>query len=257
MPTHTPRPTRRHVMQGAAALGALCVLPYAARAAGHSGDTFETPGGDVTVFPVSHASFVMQTPAGVIYNDPVGAAEDYADFPPPDLILVTHEHGDHYAPDVLEALMGPETVLVTNPAVQGMMPESLASRATVLANGESADWNGVAIDAIPAYNLTEDRLQYHPEGRDNGYVVKLEGFTVYIAGDTEDIPEMRALSGIDLAFVPMNLPYTMDTAQAADAVAEFAPAHVYPYHYRGQEPADFAERLGDTAVEVHMGPWYG
>ena len=252
--------TRRHFLTTAALAGTVTLLPYRLRAEGHAADTFATPSGDVTIHPVSHASFVMETPLGTIHVDPVGGAELYADLPPPDLILITHEHGDHFNADTLTALMAGGPALITNPAVAGMLPDGMAATA-VLANGEASDWNGVTIDAIPAYNITEDRLNFHPQGRDNGYVITLPGFRVYVSGDTEDIPEMRALENIDLAFVCMNLPFTMDASAAASAVNDFAPTYVYPYHYRGrdngtQDPAEFAGMLND-GIEARMGGWYG
>ena len=253
--------TRRHFLAGtAAAAGVITILPYAARAASHSNDVFMAGGGDIKVHPVSHASFVMETPAGTIYSDPVGEASAYADFPAPDLILVTHEHGDHYKPETLAALAGDNTRIITNPAVFGMLPDDLKAKASAIANGGSTEFNGVKIDAIPAYNMTEERKKFHPQGRDNGYVLTFDGFRVYISGDTEDIPEMRALENIDLAFVCMNLPFTMDAKAAASAVAEFKPKYVYPYHYRGrdggtQDPAEFAKMVGDAA-QVRMGDWY-
>lgn len=251
--------TRRTFLATAAAAGTITVLPFAARAAQHAGDSFDTGMGPVTVHPVSHASFVMETPAGTIYVDPVGSAAQYSDFPAADLILITHEHGDHYNAETLQALMGEDTTLITNPAVSEMLPEGLSAD-TVLANGEQTTWQDVTIDAIPAYNITEGRTDFHPEGRDNGYVLTMGDFRVYISGDTEDIPEMRALEDIDLAFVSMNLPFTMDAESAASAVQEFAPTYVYPYHYRGrdggtQDPEAFAEMVGD-ASEVMMGEWY-
>lgn len=249
---------RRTFLVTAAAGSAITVLPFGALADAHAGNRFESDGGEVTVHPVSHASFVMQTPAGVIYADPVGDPAQYGDFPAPDLILITHEHGDHYNADTLRALMGEGTHLITNPAVADMLPDDM--EAEVMANGDGTAWNDVTIDAIPAHNTTEDRLQFHPPGRDNGYVLTLAGFRVYISGDTEDIPEMRALEDIDVAFVCMNLPFTMDAEAAASAVREFAPAYVYPYHYRGrdggtQDPEDFAEMVAD-ASEVLIGDWY-
>lgn len=242
----------------AAATGTVTILPYSALAQSGTGNRFETPGGTITVHPVSHASFVMETQAGVIYADPVGGAAAYDDLPRADLILITHEHGDHFDADTLSALKGANTHLITNPAVAGMLPEGMQSE--VLANGDSTVWNGIGIEAIPAYNTTEERRNFHPQGRDNGYVLGLEGLRTYISGDTEDIPEMRALTGIDLAFVCMNLPFTMDVNQAASAVKEFTPAYVYPYHYRGrdggtQDPAEFAALVGDAA-EVKLGDWY-
>lgn len=243
-----------------AGTAASVILPFAARAA-TDGDVFEAADGDVTVHPVSHASFAMNTPVAGIYVDPVGGGEAYADLPAPDLILVTHQHGDHYDADTLTAIAGDETSLIVNPAVMEMLPEDMKSRATSIANGESADYEGLSVDAIPAYNTTPERRQFHPEGRDNGYVLGFDGLRVYISGDTEDIPEMRALEGIDLAFVCMNLPFTTTSDAAASAVAEFQPKVVYPYHYRGrdggtQNPEAFAKAVGDAA-EVKMGAWYG
>ncbi len=250
---------RTFLASAAAAAGTITVLPYAARAQDNGSDSFDTGMGPLTVHPVSHASFVMETPAGVIYVDPVGEASQYEDFPAADLILITHEHGDHYNAETLEALMGGDTHLLTNPAVAEMLPEGLEAD-EVLANGDSTTWNEIGIDAIPAYNTTEGRTNFHPEGRDNGYVLTMGDFRVYISGDTEDIPEMRALEDIDLAFLCMNLPFTMTAEQAADAVAEFQPAYVYPYHYRGrdggtQDPEHFAELVGE-ATQVKMGDWY-
>ena len=253
--------TRRHFLAtSAAAAGAITILPYAARAAAHASDMFETAAGPIKVHPVAHASFVMETPVGTIYADPVGEAAQYADFPDADLILITHEHGDHYNADTLAALVKENTQIITNPAVFDMLAEGVKANANAVANGASASFKELKVDAIPAYNTTEERKNFHPQGRDNGYVLNFDGFRVYISGDTEDVPEMRALTDIDLAFVCMNLPFTMDANAAASAVSEFAPTYVYPYHYRGrdggtQDPADFAKMLsGDT--EVRMGDWY-
>lgn len=256
-------PNRRQFLATSAALGAVTMfLPFEVRAAAHaSGDVFKTDAGDVTIHPVSHASFVMETPKGVIYVDPVGEASAYEGFPAAQAIVITHEHGDHFNAETLAALVGAETVLLTNPAVYEKLSDEMKAKATKLANGESGEVLGVAIDAIPAYNISEERLNFHPKGRDNGYVMDIEGFRVYISGDTEDIPEMRALENIDLAFVCMNLPFTMDAKAAASAVAEFGPKFVYPYHYRGrdngtQDPQEFADLLNDE-IEVKMGGWYG
>ncbi|ETX28002.1 MBL fold metallo-hydrolase [Roseivivax isoporae] len=251
--------TRRTFLATAsAAAGVTAILPFAALAQEGANNSFETPGGTITVHPVSHASFVMETPAGVIHVDPVGGAEAYGDLPAPDLILITHEHGDHYEVDTLTALMGENTHLIVNPAVADMLPEEL-SGAESIGNGDTTDWEGVGIEAIPAYNTTEGRQDFHPEGRDNGYVLSFEGFRVYISGDTEDTPEVRALENIDLAFVCMNLPFTMDATQAAAAVNAFSPTYVYPYHFRGrdggtQDPQEFASMV--EGAEVLTPDWY-
>jgi L-ascorbate metabolism protein UlaG (beta-lactamase superfamily) len=236
------------------------MLPYAAQAAAHGGNTFPVKGGDIIVHPVDHASFVMETPIGVIYNDPVGDAANYAGFATPDLVLITHEHGDHYNADTLAAVVGENTQIITNPAVYEMLPEALKAKASMVANGETAMFKNLSIEAIPAYNTTPDRQKFHPMGRDNGYVLNLPDFRVYISGDTEGTPEMRVLKDIDLAFVCMNLPFTMDAEAAAAAVSEFKPSFVYPYHFRGrdggtQDPAEFAKMVA-TGTEVKIAGWY-
>lgn len=254
-------PMNRRLFLAAAASSTVTILPYAARAAAHAGDVFKTPAGDITIHPLSHASFVMETPMGTILVDPVGDPAQYADFGKPDLILITHHHGDHYNADTLAAIKGGATQIIANPEVYGKMPADLQAMTREVGNGDNASYGALGVDAIPAYNTTEGREKYHPQGRDNGYVLSFDGFRVYISGDTEDIPEMRALENIDLAFVCMNLPFTMDAAAAADAVADFKPTYVYPYHYRGkdggtQDPAEFAREVGDEA-EVKLANWYG
>jgi len=254
--------TRRKTLQfgatGLAALGATIIMPFSARAQESQGDSYDSDSGKITISPIAHASFVMTVPGLVIYADPVGGAAAFEGHPPADLILVTHEHGDHFEPDTLTALAGEQTRLITNPSVFDKLPDALKAKATSIGNGENTTVGEIGIEAIPAYNTTQDRLQYHPKGRDNGYILSVDGRRVYIAGDTEDIPEMRALTGIDIAFVPMNLPYTMDVDQAASAVAEFAPKVVYPYHYRGSDPEAFATKVAEAGGEIKVvqGPWY-
>lgn len=237
------------------------VLPFVARADGHAGDnSFETSSGMIKVHPIGHASVILETPIGVLYIDPVGDPATYADKPAADAILITHHHGDHFNADTLAAVAGDATPLFTNPEVFSKLASNLAPNATQLGNGDSSQFNDMRIDAIPAYNLTKERMKFHPKGRDNGYVLSIGDFRIYISGDTEDIPEMRALKDIDLAFVCMNLPFTMDVQAAADAVQGFMPKNVYPYHYRGrdggtQDPEAFAALVSD-AVNVKLGDWY-
>ncbi|SFG51478.1 L-ascorbate metabolism protein UlaG, beta-lactamase superfamily [Palleronia marisminoris] len=260
--------TRRSFLATGATLGAMTCLPLAAFAqdAGTQDGgarTFETEAGPLTVHPISHASLVMETPSGVIYVDPVGGASNYEGLPEPDLILVTHEHGDHYDAETLQALAVGKTQLLTNPAVYDMLPAELQAKAQQVGNGETIDVSGLMIEAVPAYNITEGRQDFHPEGRDNGYVFEIGGRRIYISGDTEGTDEMRALEDIFLAFVSMNLPFTMDVEQAADAIAAFAPTYVYPYHYRGrdggtQDPQELVDLLAETdaETEVLVGDWY-
>ena len=246
---------RRTILAGVAAWGTVTFLPYAARAETHASDVFPSQNGVVEVSPISHASFVLKTPFGVIFNDPVGDPSAYLGFPTPDLILITHEHGDHFNLGTLLAVVGPKTSLVTNPAVFAKLPAKLQAQATMIGNRETHETMGIGIEAIPVYNLTVGRRKFHPRGRDNGYILTVDGLRIYISGDTEDIPEMRALKDIDLALVCMNLPFTMDAEAAASAVSEFKPTYCYPYHYRGrdngtQDPTDFADAVG-KAVGIH------
>jgi L-ascorbate metabolism protein UlaG (beta-lactamase superfamily) len=252
------RDTMKLGLAGATGLGLSGLMSFGARAQDAAGDSYPTENGEITVHPIEHASFVMSAAGTVIYCDPVGGAAAYADLPPPDLILITHEHGDHFDLETLTALAGDGVPIVVNPAVHEKLPEELKSRAEAIANGESTEVGEIKIEAVPAYNMTEDRLQYHPKGRDNGYILTVDGRRVYIAGDTEDIPEMRALTDIYIAFVPMNLPYTMDVDQASSAVAEFKPENVYPYHYGDSDVEAFAAKVKEDAPETNvvLGAWY-
>lgn len=244
---------RRAVVTGLAVSIPAALLARAA----HAQDMVEDGDASVAVHPISHASLYLDWGGTIIVVDPTGGAEAFAAAGTPALILITHEHGDHLDPETLAALPG-NAPIVAPPSVAEKLPEALAARTTVIGNGESTELAGVTIDAIPAYNTTADRLQYHPEGRDNGYVLSNGDLRVYVAGDTEDIPEMRALTDIDLAFVPMNLPFTMDEEQASDGVAAFGPRVVYPYHYRGTDTQRFADLMAEKNpdVEVRLHDWY-
>jgi len=222
-------------------------------------DLLPTAEGDLTIQPVDHASLVLMLGDEAVYVDPVGGAGRYADLPPPTAILITHEHGDHFDVPTLEALIGERSPpIIAAAGVAAKLPEALRQLATVLAYGESGALNGAPVTAIAAHNTSEDRLRYHPRGLGNGYVLTLGGSRIYIAGDTEPTPEMLALEAIDVAFLPMNQPYTMLAEQAAEAVRTFRPAVVYPFHYaRGPEPETFAALLhGFPGVEVRLRDWY-
>ncbi|NIZ59703.1 MBL fold metallo-hydrolase [Sedimentitalea sp. CY04] len=251
--------SRRTFLQAtAAAVGPIAVLPFTAAA---DETAMEFGDGAVRLFPISHASLVIETPRGVIYVDPVGDPAQYAGRPPADLVLITHHHGDHLNNETLAAVMRDEATLISNKGAQDKMSGDLAARAQVIGNGEATSFGDIAIDAIAAYNTTEGRLKFHPQGRDNGYVLNIGGTRVYLSADTEDVPEMRALKDIDVALLCMNLPFTMDINAAASAVAEFKPSVVIPYHYRGrdggsQDPIAFAAML-DSAIKVEQGDWYG
>ncbi len=252
--------SRRDALRlGAAVIGSGMAMTGSIKAAELPGDRYMLAGTEVVIHPVNHASFVMALDGMILYNDPVGPVAAYQGLPAPDLILITHQHGDHYSPETLAGLVADRTRVIVNPAVFDMLPAGLRARATSLANGKTTKFGALTINALPAYNLAADRLQYHPRGRDNGYVLSLAGGRIYIAGDTEDTPEMRALSGIDIAFLPMNLPYTMTIEQAAAAVAAFRPEFVYPYHYRGSDTDAFARLVeqGGVGTKAVLRDWYG
>jgi L-ascorbate metabolism protein UlaG (beta-lactamase superfamily) len=218
--------------------------------------------GDIAIHPINHATFVMTWNGKTIYVDPVGGVDSFAHFNPPDLILITHIHGDHTSTETVSGVSTDSTLIVVPTTVADKLGGSIPGEMAIVANGESLERSGVRIEAIPAYNLTEDRQGFHPKERgDNAYVVTLGGSRIFVSGDTEDIPEMRALKDIDAAFVCMNLPYTMTVERAADAVLEFAPRVVYPYHYRGQGGMSDLEAFktivaANPEIEVRFLNWY-
>jgi L-ascorbate metabolism protein UlaG (beta-lactamase superfamily) len=212
--------------------------------------------------PITHASLVLNWNGTIIYVDPVESPSLYDSQPKPDIVLITHEHQDHFDPSTLSALVNPTTILVVNPSVAEKLPDDLKHNVVIMRNGETQILNELTINAIPAHNTREEAQKYHPPGRDNGYVLDKDGTRVYIAGDTEGIPEMRALQNIDIAFVPMNLPYTMPVEDAAEAVLAFKPKTVYPYHYRTPEGFSDVQKFkqlvnaSDENIEVILANWY-
>ncbi len=220
-------------------------------------DTIPTTAGDLTISPINHATLALGWNGKTILVDPVGEKGRFAGLQTPDLILLTDIHGDHFNKETLNVVSGAKTKFVVPPAVAQELPAGLQERATILTNGATAELSGISIAAIAAYNLTPDRQRFHSKGRGNGYLLSLGGKRVYISGDTEDIPEMLALKNIDVAFLCMNLPYTMDVKQAARAVRTFKPKIVYPYHYRGSDLEQFKQLVGtDAGVEVRLRDWY-
>ena len=230
-------------------------LALAGALTAQAADKIKTAKGDLEVHPVRHGTVVFKWNGKTVFVDPVGGAAPFKAYGVPDLVLVTDIHGDHFNKGTLEAIVKDKTVVITPEAVAALAPEGLKKRITILANGKLVEKLGVKIEAVPMYNLTAARLRFHNKGRGNGYVMTFGGKRVYVSGDTEDIPEMRALKNIDAAFVCMNLPYTMTPEQAADAVREFKPKVVYPYHYRGSDTAQFKKLVGD-ASEVRLRDWY-
>lgn len=238
----------------------LLLLASGLDAAGDS-PTISSPQGDVRVLPIEHATFVLETGDVRVAVDPVGGAGRADTFDGVQLALVTDIHGDHFNAETLQSLVAGGASIVAPAAVVEQMDEGLRAATTVLANGETTTARGIRIEAVPMYNITEGR-DFHPKGRGNGYLLELSGLRLYVSGDTEGVPEMRELDDIDAAFVCMNLPYTMDVEQAADAVADMQPRIVYPYHYRGQQGfSDIGKfeqlvKTADPEIEVRQLDWY-
>lgn len=227
-------------------------------------DAFTTSKGILEIQPVYHGAFWMQWNNLRIAVDPYGGADRFKAMGEPDLILITDIHGDHLDSSTLVQLNLGKATLVAPQAVKERLIKFLApeQKILVLANGDSLEWKGMQIKAVPMYNLPDTAGSRHPKGRGNGYVLNLGGKRVYISGDTEDIPEMRALKQIDIAFVCMNKPYTMDIHQAASAVLEFRPAVVFPFHFRQpggfSDVKEFAQRVQqeNKAIDVRIRSWY-
>lgn len=214
---------------------------------------FSTSSGPVRITPLNHASTLIEAGGKVIYLDPAKPV-DFSGKPKADLILITDIHGDHMDPEAIKAITQASTEILAPPAVV-----QTVTTGKPIANGETKTWQQWTIQAIPAYNLKRGPSPgklYHDKGRGNGYVLTYGGKRFYFSGDTEGIPEMRALKNIDVAFVCMNLPYTMTPEEAADAVKAFHPKVVIPYHYRGSDLAVFQKGLEGTGIEVRLLDWY-
>jgi L-ascorbate metabolism protein UlaG (beta-lactamase superfamily) len=230
----------------------LAAMSYSAFSA-TAPQTFPTAAGDVRITPLYHASTLIEAGGKVIYLDPANPAK-LGSLPKADLILITDIHGDHMDPGSIAAISKPGTEILAPPAVV-----KTVTTAKPIANGESKTWQGFSIEAIPAYNLKRGPAPgqlFHDKGRGNGYVLTYGGKRFYFSGDTEGVPEMRALKNIDVAFVCMNLPYTMPPEEAADAVKAFHPKIVIPYHYRGSDLSVFKKGLDGTGIEVRELNWY-
>ena len=209
--------------------------------------------GGVEVIPIHHGSLILKWQEKVVYIDPWSRG-DYTGQPPADLILITDIHGDHLDPEQISSIRKDETIIVAPAAVRKSVPE-----ATVLSNGETIRPLGIQVEGVAMYNLKrgpEAGKLYHTRGRGNGYILTFGKERVYISGDTECIPEMKALKDIDLAFVCMNLPYTMTPEEAAECVNSFRPKAVYPYHHRGSDVKVFERMVTADDIEVRVLDWY-
>jgi len=217
---------------------------------------------DIKIIPIEHATAVLEWNEITIYIDPVGGKKAFEGQKIPDLILITDIHGDHFSLETLQELDTHKAKIMVPQAVADKMPQEFTPQIDVLHNGDSKERYEITVEAVPMYNLREEALKFHSKGRGNGYVLNIDGQRLYFSGDTEDIPEMRALKNIDKAFVCMNLPYTMNVYSAADAVLAFQPKEVYPYHYRGRPNVSDVKMFktivnnGNPNIEVVQLDWY-
>ena len=231
-------------------------------------DVFQTKSGKPVKFhALVHASIRIDYDGQTIMIDPVtklgGRTIDYSAMPKADYIFVTHEHGDHFDKEALKQLTGEGTQLVMNQRcvdmygsgqamVNGQSSSLRSGAGGAMVNGQSSMVNGLKVEAVPAYNTTEGHQQFHPKGRDNGYILTLDSLRIYIAGDTEDIPEMADIKDIDIAFLPCNQPYTMTPEQLVKAAKTIKPKVLFPYHYGKTDVSGIPAQLKDEGIDVRI-----
>jgi len=214
-------------------------------------DTIPTSSGNLMITFLGHASLMFTFDSTVVHVDPYSKVADYSALPDADLVLITHHHQDHFDTDALNQALKQGTVIIGSQTVAGSVKDAI-----VMKNGDSKTIKGVKINAVPAYNIVhkrDDGQPFHPKGEGNGYIITIKGKKIYIAGDTENIPEMKQFKGIDIAFLPVNLPYTMTPEMAADAARAVRPKIFYPYHFGDTEISRLTELLrNDKDIEVRV-----
>ncbi|UCD05291.1 MAG: MBL fold metallo-hydrolase [candidate division WOR-3 bacterium] len=228
---------------GLALLVLFCAMPAMAEEQFET-DLIETSAGELEITFIGHGTLMFRFNDKVIHIDPWTRLADYSKLPKADLVFVTHHHGDHLDPGAIETISNDKTVLV----LTEICAENIEG-GVIMRNGDAQTLMGIDVLAVPAYNLVHMRDSgepFHPEGEGNGYVLTFGDTRVYIAGDTENTPEMKNLEEIDVAFLPMNLPYTMTPEMVADAVEAFKPRVLYPYHYGETEMSELFELLKDN-----------
>ncbi|MEZ4257583.1 MAG: MBL fold metallo-hydrolase [Polyangiaceae bacterium] len=235
-------------------------------AVGPASDVITTALGDVKITPLNHATMLLTVKGAAIYVDPTTKAK-YDGLPKADVVFITDVHQDHLDPEGLARVARPDTVIVAPPAVVEKLPAG-SKNVITMKNGEQtaakapvspALGPAFGVEAVPMYNLTRGPAPgklFHDKGRGNGYVLTFGDKRFYVSGDTECTPEMKALTNIDVAFVCMNLPYTMPPSEAAACVAAFKPKVLYPYHYRGQKPEEAKATVEAAGVELRLREWY-
>jgi L-ascorbate metabolism protein UlaG (beta-lactamase superfamily) len=215
-----------------------------------SSDRLTSSAGIIEMNFIGHASLMFNMNSFIVYFDPVSSMGNYTNMPKADLVLVTHEHSDHLDAGLIKSLSKPETVVICNEASLSRLTSAQAMK-----NGDRKNINGIEVEALPAYNIVNMRAPgqpFHPKGNGNGYLITFGDKRIYVAGDTENTPEMKALKNIDVAFLPMNLPYTMTPAMVADAAIAFKPKILYPYHFGETRTNEIVELLKNTDIEVRI-----
>ena len=214
-------------------------------------DAFKTKSGKMVKFhALVHSSIRIEYEGQEIEIDPVtklgNKTIDYAAMPKADYLFVTHEHGDHFDKEAIKILSDGETQLIMNARCAEMY-----GAGKTMKNGDKMQLaDDFTVEAVPAYNKTEARTQFHPKGRDNGYILTIDGLRIYIAGDTEDIPEMETIKDIDIAFLPCNQPYTMTPEQLVNAAKTIKPKVMFPYHYGQTDVSKVAAELPGIDVRI-------
>lgn len=229
----------------------VCGLGLTRTAEAFEKDVVKTSAGDLEITFVGHGSLMFRFGGKVIHVDPYSKLADYAELPKADLVFLTHEHQDHLDPKALQQVTTAKTTVVLTEKCAEKVPGGI-----VMHNGDVRNVEGIGVEAVPAYNIVHKRdtgQPFHPRGTGNGYVLTFADKRLYIAGDTENIPEMSRLKRIDIAFLPMNLPYTMTPEMVADAAGSFKPKVLYPYHYGETDPARLVALLkGHPEIEVRI-----
>ena len=225
-------------------------------------DIIKTKNGTLQIQPILHSSLVLTYNNKTIYVDPYGGAKMYKGIKAPDIILITDIHGDHLDLKTLDSIETLKAIFILPEEAANKLQKKYGTEIVNLQNNQGVHRLGFFITAIPMYNLPQEPSAFHQKGKGNGYLITVDDKKIYISGDTGDIQEMRALQNIDVAFVCMNLPYTMTVEKAASAVLDFQPKIVYPFHYRGKDGfsdvAAFKKLVNskNKTIEVRLKNWY-
>lgn len=213
-------------------------------------DIVPTKNGDLKITFIGHGTLMMEWDGKVIHVDPWSRLADYSKLPKADLVLVTHEHGDHLDPNAIKAIDKSDTKVVMTEKCKSKIADGI-----VLANGDDVTVLGIKIEAVPAYNIKHKRDNgnpFHPKGEGNGYILTLSDKRIYVAGDTEDVSEMKSIKNIDVAFLPMNLPYTMTPEMVAGVAKSFKPKILYPYHFGRTDTNQLIDLLKGQPIDVRI-----